>query len=191
MWRIAHKGIKNRRCFKKSLNEIASKLRLPVNQEEWNDPRKVASNLRRANKVRKKLERDAIAVRDKEREDNIVKNLPEGKDKEKALKEARHRLQQKKKFQQIKECVKGQMTAGVSQILIPEPYTGYPYRNEEITEWRTVHGEKEVEEILLSRNRKHFAQAMGTPFTCKEMMEKIPFTANSATTQKILEGEEV
>lgn len=177
MWRIAHKGIKTRRCFRDRLNKITWKLHLQEDQIEWKQSRQVASNLRRANKVRRKLGKEA-------REENIVRNLPEGIDKEKALKEARHRLQQKRKYQQIKKCIKGQKSSGISQIVVPDPYTGYPYPTEGIYKWKTTHGKEDIEKILINRNREHLAQAAGTPFTINGMMEKLPFTADSEIAEK-------
>lgn len=68
MWRIAQKGIKTRRCFNEKLNQIARKLNLRENQEEWRQTRTVASKLRRANKVTRQLKKEAYTLRASERE---------------------------------------------------------------------------------------------------------------------------
>ena len=59
MWKIALHGIKTKRCFRDRLNQLATKLKTSLNQEEWWQPREVAKRLRKASKVRKQAEREA------------------------------------------------------------------------------------------------------------------------------------
>ena len=75
LWRIAHKGIKNRRCFNERLNQIAEKLKIPTNQEEWKKPRVVAKKLRQAIKTRRKIEKEATSLKEKELNEKITKKL--------------------------------------------------------------------------------------------------------------------
>jgi hypothetical protein len=60
LWRLAMKSIRTRRCFRTRINQIAKKLNLQEDQEEWKQPRVVASRLREANKVRKKEKKKPI-----------------------------------------------------------------------------------------------------------------------------------
>ena len=59
--------MKNRRNFTQRLNQIARKLGISENQEEWSQPRTVASNLRKSNKVRRQLEKEAFSLRPKKK----------------------------------------------------------------------------------------------------------------------------
>lgn len=138
-----------------------------------------------------RLEKEEITFREKEREENIVRNLPEGKDKVKALSEVKHRLQQRRKYQQIKDCIKGQGSNGISQLIILDPYAQYPYRPEEVTSWRTIHEKEELEKILIDRNREHLGHALGTPFTQRDTMEQLPFTADSEIAERVLQREDI
>lgn len=47
------------------------------NQEEWSQRKTVTFNLRKANKVRKQLEKEAFTLRSREREKNMVRKIPE------------------------------------------------------------------------------------------------------------------
>ena len=86
MWKIALKGVKTRRCFKDRLNQLAIKLKMKTDQEEWLQPREVAKRLRKASKVRRTMEKEAQELRNQEREENIMRNLPPNKNKEAARK---------------------------------------------------------------------------------------------------------
>jgi ribonuclease HI len=190
MWRIALRGIKTKRCFRDRLNQIATKLKMRNDQEEWSQPRTVATNLRKTNKIRRKLEKEAYLLQTQEREANILSNLPTDRNRETARREVHHRMRQKAQFQQIKESVRGMRSAGVSHITIPDPYQAYPYEPSTIRNWKDEHDTQKVEEILLERNREHFRQAAGTPFT-EEMLKMIPFTADSEVAEKVLSGEDI
>ena len=67
LWRIASKGIKNKRRFTDRLNQIARKLKVMENHEGWTQPNTVATNLRKSNKLRKKLEKEAFTLKGKRR----------------------------------------------------------------------------------------------------------------------------
>lgn len=121
------------------------KINLEVDHEEWWQSRKVATCLRKANKVRRQLEKEAMSLRERERKENKVRNLPEGNNKESALQNVKHILQQKRKYRQKKDCIKGHGSNGISQVMIPDPYEGYPYQPEDINQWKTVHEQDEIE----------------------------------------------
>lgn len=77
-------------CFIDILNQIGMKLNLRQDQEEWVQPRKRATNLRKANKVRRQLWREAFILRAREKEANIVRNLPSERIEETARREVTH-----------------------------------------------------------------------------------------------------
>lgn len=44
---------------------------------------------------------------------------------------------------------------------------------------------------MIDGNREHLAQVSGTPFTMREMIEKLFFTADSEIAEKAVEGEDI
>jgi hypothetical protein len=64
---------------------------------------------------------------------------------------------------------------------LPDPKTA--------TEWRTVDLPDEIVYYLLTRNRLHFGQAKGTPFTEPIFTHHLDWAASTETAELILEGE--
>lgn len=85
------------------------------------------------------------------------------------------------KLRKLRHCAR----SGLSQIQVPL-HTGENPKT--CTEWRTLTVPHEVETALLERNRKHFGQAKGTPFTVAPLSEMVDFTACTHTADLILEG---
>ena len=56
------------------------------------------------------------------------------------------------------------------------------------TRWRWVTDPQEVEHYLLLRNRLHFGQAEGTPFTRPPFQDELDWSASTDTAEQILEG---
>lgn len=56
------------------------------------------------------------------------------------------------------------------------------------TEWSTITNPNEIEYYLLLRNRIHFGQAQGTPFTINPLRELIDWTATTDESEAILNG---
>jgi hypothetical protein len=57
------------------------------------------------------------------------------------------------------------------------------------TSWRTVDLPDEIVYYLLTRNRLHFGQAKGTPFTQPQFTQKLDWAASTETAELILEGD--
>ena len=74
---------------------------------------------------------------------------------------------------------------GFSSIQVPSDPSVHP---KQATHWRTVDVPQEVERLLLERNRAHFGQAQGTPWTVPPLSQEIDFEASSAITDLILNG---
>ena len=83
------------------------------------------------------------------------------------------------------------MSGGITHIIHPEPYQGYPYNPEEVNQWKEEHNQEKLEKILLDRNNAHFQQAKGTPFTTAEMLEALRFTTGSTLAEDVLQGKDV
>lgn len=56
------------------------------------------------------------------------------------------------------------------------------------TEWKKVTDPNEMEQYLLLRNRLHFGQAQGSPFTISPLREEIDWLATSPAAEEILQG---
>ena len=190
MWTIALKGVRTRRCFKDRLNQLPIKLKMRTEQEEWKQPREVAKRLRKASKVGRTMEKEAQELRNQEREENIIRNIPPNRNKESARKEIAHRMRQKAQFQQIKVSVRGMRSGAISHITTPDPYNGYPYNPTEVRKWRDEHDTQKIEDMLLERNRDHSRQAARTPFI-EEMLDAIPISADSECAEQVLLGEDI
>jgi hypothetical protein len=55
-------------------------------------------------------------------------------------------------------------------------------------EWVTVDAPEEITAYLLERNRKHFSQALGTPFTVPPLNVQVNYGASTASCELMLEG---
>jgi hypothetical protein len=53
--------------------------------------------------------------------------------------------------------------------------------------WRSVYDPVVLEALIIARNKKHFAQAHGTPFT-KDILGMIPFSGTGLIADSILDG---
>jgi hypothetical protein len=56
------------------------------------------------------------------------------------------------------------------------------------TGWRTITDPFEIEYYLMLRNRMHFGQAQGTPFTESPLSDHVDWTATSPSAEEILSG---
>lgn len=56
-------------------------------------------------------------------------------------------------------------------------------------EWKTVDTPKEMLQYLLKRNKMHFGQAQGTPFTVEPLSVMFDWAANTATAELVLAGD--
>jgi hypothetical protein len=54
------------------------------------------------------------------------------------------------------------------------------------TEWKTITDPFEIEHYLMLRNRMHFGQAQGTPFTVPPLSDRLDWTASTPTAEAIL-----
>jgi hypothetical protein len=74
---------------------------------------------------------------------------------------------------------------GVSSIQLPVTPTDNP---KDCKDWITVNAPNEVVEKLRDRNRVHFGQAQGTPFTVPPLSKDLNFDGATSSADMILEG---
>ena len=101
---------------------------------------------------------------------------------EQAARKVFQRAQATKKLMQQLPSKSGQSSIGLTRILVPNPTPG------EDPPWVPVTEPTKIEQALMDRNVQHFAQAQGTPMTTPEMMQSIPFTADSVAAEEFLKG---
>lgn len=111
-WIIASKGIKNRRKFTDRLNQEARKL----NQEESTQPKTVATNLRKSNKLRGQVDKEAFTLKAKQNKENTIRNISEQKYKKSALREITHQMKQKFQFREIRDSDRKTISGGITHI---------------------------------------------------------------------------
>jgi hypothetical protein len=74
---------------------------------------------------------------------------------------------------------------GVTSVEIPVHPDSDP---KTCTEWQTIDVPSEVVEHLQKRNRTHFGQAHGTPFTVPPLSSDLGFCGDTSGTDNILNG---
>ena len=90
----------------------------------------------------------------------------------------------------IGSTLKPRTEGGVSHILIPKDLQPQecPHDPESVTEWESIHDPERIQECLLARNKAHFSQADGTPFT-RSPLTDVGISANTATADEMLAGQ--
>jgi hypothetical protein len=90
-------------------------------------------------------------------------------------------------FRKLRYARASNKRQGVTSIEIPlHPLTNNPKHS--CTEWRQIDVPSEVLEHIQQRDREHFGQAHGTPFTIPPLSEQLGFTGYSAYGQQMLDG---
>ena len=92
----------------------------------------------------------------------------------------------KELFKKLRHVRKQDHRQGVTRIEIPEDPTQDP---KTCSVWKQIDVPTEVLNHLQDRNRKHFGQAHGTPFTVMPLSNDMGFGGDGPTGDSILEGE--
>jgi hypothetical protein len=90
----------------------------------------------------------------------------------------------------IKTAMTDTTKGGLTHIIVPKGSQpdDYPYEPETVTEWEKIYDPKLIEQYILARNKAHFSQAQGTPFTIPPL-DKIGHAADTDEADQILRGE--
>ncbi|KAI2502879.1 hypothetical protein MHU86_11548 [Fragilaria crotonensis] len=163
--------------------KLSSPVTLPSTVPECNTAiRKVEVTIR-------EIIAESYERRDQERQRKIATLEMSGK---KADKESATRLRHMKKAEDIKQLFRkisgvrnNKVRRGVTRIEIPLHPAHDP---KTCTEWRQVEVPTEIVRLLQERNRKHFGQAKGTPFTVPPLLDDLGFRGDRPLSQRILEG---
>jgi hypothetical protein len=91
----------------------------------------------------------------------------------------------KKLFAKIQYLCTPERNTGISSIQVPAHPTKNP---KDCKEWITIDAPKAVVEKLQDRNRSHFSQAQGTPFTVPPLSEDLNFDGTTSSAEMIIDG---
>jgi ribonuclease HI len=128
--------------------------------------------------------------REQERQQLIVSLMNSGKPRDQEQATRLRNLQKseaiKQLFQKLKSLQLVRQKSGVTCIEIPSPPTADP---KTCTDWVQIDIPTEVVFHLHERNRRHFGQAAGSPFTVPPLSTQLGYDAQSDTAEQILQGE--
>ncbi len=89
----------------------------------------------------------------------------------------------KKMYMKLRRYLNPQGRSSLNHIMVPND--DLPPRIAQL--WRSIYDPVILEALIIERNKKHFAQAEGTPFT-KEILGMIPFSGTGPIADSILSG---
>ena len=124
--------------------------------------------------------KDAKKVRDdfldeRAEAEAIAKNT----DKEKVLKQIKASEESSLDFQYLSVLLGKTKSAGIQRLLIPTDKEG---------ECESIFDPEDISKQLIQRNRNHFGQAHGTPFTCSPLSDLMGWDATGDVAEGILNG---
>ena len=88
-------------------------------------------------------------------------------------------------FKKLRYVRGGATRQGVTRLEIPLHPGDDP---KACTEWRQIEVPTEIVTLLQDRNRQHFGQAKGTPFTVSPLAEQVGFTGTGVYSDQLLQG---
>lgn len=150
----------------------------------------------------KKLSKDHLDLRQQELEEKVQEAARTGKRQVTQILAAIQRSEMHQSTYRILRNVKNKASnaSKIDRLEIPNswPLPGTPIESihtledpKQCTQWRLVTSPTEMEYYLVIRNRLHFGQAEGTPFTMEPLRSQLDWSATSQTAEEILRGEYV
>ena len=169
-------------------------------QSEWSDigngeilpmsTRECSTLLRKTKKEIMEIVSQSFQRREQERQQLIESLMKSGKPREceqaKRLRNLEKSEAIKQLFGKLKSLRLVRQKSGVSCIEIPSPPTADP---KTCTNWIQIDIPDEIVFHLTERNRRHFGQAAGSPFTIPPLSTQLGYDAQSETAEQILRGE--
>jgi hypothetical protein len=146
-------------------------------------------SLRQAQTRVKELVRSHESLRRAEQDERIqqAQRGTTGKTSAQILRNIRKAEEIKAVFKKLKILKTGQFRGiGLNMIEVPAEEGTDP---KQCTEWKTVNLPDEIIQRLMERNRSHFGQAHGTPFTVPPLSEQLQFEGNTESAEAIFTGD--
>jgi exonuclease III len=145
--------------------------------------------LRSARREVKEIVAESFKRRENELQDKIQNLLisSSATDKELAsiLKQIKLAEALKTMFEKIRRFRPNEQKQGITRIEIPVHPSDDP---KTCTEWRTIDVPNQIVRQLQRRNRTHFGQAQGTPFTVNPLADELGFAGDGVAAEAILNG---
>ena len=165
-WRLSLRGSKTNRNYATRLLEIAKKAHMSEESRVVQNIQEISVKLRQANAALRIISKNASSNREAFLMERI--NACYQVSDEKKAKILENLLRAKNTavvFKKLRAMIKGSGSGALSYILIPKPYTGFPYDPNTVDEWEAVYDQARIQELIIGRNIVHFGQAQGTPMT--------------------------
>jgi hypothetical protein len=147
------------------------------------------SHLAGARQIVKTIVEDSFSQRDLEFRSRIAKlessDAPKDRAHARILRQMIGKERKKHMFRKLKQLRNSGGATGVTRIEVPVQADQDP---KQCTEWSSVDIPSEVLAHLQTRNRKHFGQAHGTPFTVPPLFDDLGFCGDTPAADDILEG---
>ena len=135
------------------------------------------------------IAKNSIERRDKELKERIRQLEQEGSASDRETATIIRRLKKAENLKQLwtklKTVRNKDRTQGVVRLEIPQDETMDP---KQCTEWKVIDVPTEIVRHLQQRNRKHFGQAHGTPFTIPPLSDQLGFSGDGEAANEILTG---
>ena len=155
--------------------------------------------LREANTKLQQSCQDHEALREQELQERIETAIQNGKKTKAQIIRAIRKSEDHRKTYQILQQMKRRSTNthAIDRVEIPSSWPQPHQPVDDIdhledpktcTQWRMITVPEEVEYYLLLRNRLHFGQAEGTPFTIEPLRQDIDWTASTQAAEQLLHG---
>lgn len=147
--------------------------------------------LRQAKRDVKRIVRNCYKTREEEIGDRIKEldksDTPDAHQQIKRLKQIKQAENRKQIFRKLTALRSPNIRQGVTRIEIPAHPDHDP---KTCSDWQTVDVPHDILRLLQERNRKHFGQAQGTPFTTPPLSEQLGYSsADSPFAEQILRGQ--
>ena len=148
--------------------------------------------LREAQRERNRVQKQATELRDQFLTEQLLdlSDNPNAKTRRRRIHQIRNAERKKQTYARIKTVLKPRTGGSLAYIMVPKGLQpeDYPYDHNQVTEWENIYDPNRIQEFLLARNKAHFGQAEGTPFT-QPPLSAIGISANSELAEKILAGD--
>jgi ribosomal silencing factor RsfS len=137
----------------------------------------------------RKIVRDHHTHRHNDRANQIVAlnatGIPSDRAKAKVLSQIHKAESVSAVYRKIKTQMKSARTQSITRVEVPANPADNP---KTCTDWKVVDVPSEVLYALQERNRRHFGQAHGTPFTVDPLVGTFGYTGNTLASRQVLNG---
>jgi hypothetical protein len=152
----------------------------------------INTNLRKAQRTLREVQKEAIQLREEHLRDllEMTQDTKNDKEHERRLKILIRAHKKQYAYKKIQHILKPQQRTGLAHILVPEDSTPetFPYDPDKVKTWKMIHDHETLQRFLIERNKSHFGQAHGTPFT-KPPLDSLDWGAMNQKAESLLGGE--